>query len=70
MSFCPTQRQLAVRSIRALDRVAKILESIENEWADVDECLRGWFEDQRLSINVLKADVIETYPGRGKKAAA
>jgi hypothetical protein len=70
MSFCPTERPLAVRSVRTLDRVAKLLESIENEWSDVDEYLRGQFEDQRRLIDALKADVVETYPGRKKKAAA
>lgn len=61
-----TERQMAVRSLRALQRVDAILEKHANEWEEVDEYLRGQFQDVRDAALRLRLDIEETHPGRRK----
>ncbi|MEW5833616.1 MAG: hypothetical protein AB1832_01010 [Pseudomonadota bacterium] len=61
-----SERQMAVKTLRALQRVDSLLEGQANEWEEVDEYLRGQIQDIRDQVATLKADIEETYPGRRK----
>ena len=61
-----TERQMAVRSLRAIQRVEALCEKQAYEWAEVDEYLRGQFEELGSAALRLRLDIEETYPGRRK----
>lgn len=65
-----TSRQIAVRTLRAMQRIGVILETQADEWEDVDEYLRGQLWDIRDAVTKLQAEIDETYPGRRRKGCA
>lgn len=56
-----------MRSLRALEVIARKSRDNAAEWGDLDECLRRGFDELGGRADKLAAEIEEVYPGRPRR---
>jgi translation initiation factor 2B subunit (eIF-2B alpha/beta/delta family) len=63
MSFRP----LAVKTMKALERIESRLDYLSGDWTDNDECIVSALQEAIDKLESIRAELEEVYPGRSAK---